>query len=62
MSQSHDPRQGMSRRHFLRLSAASAGVLALAACAAPVAAPGGAPAEGEPAAQPDHLLLHPGRQ
>ena len=46
MSQSHDPRQGMSRRHFLRLSAASAGVLALAACAAPVAAPGGAPAEG----------------
>ena len=40
---------GLSRRRFLQLSAASAGVLALAACA-PVG-PGAAPAEGgEPAA------------
>ena len=48
------PNQSMSRRNFLRLSGASAVTLAIAACAAPTAAPSG---DGEAGATADTIQL-----
>lgn len=51
MAQGDSGKNGFSRRNFLRMSAMSAGVLALAACAVPAATPAAAPAaEGGDAA------------